>query len=72
MVHLTTYESFSYLQTLALISTESVRTSNFLALTPSLSFEVVKVRMHGTSNPPWGKSGEYCLGPVTVQTIDPP
>ena len=31
----------------------------------------VKVRMHGISRPPWGRSLEYLLPPVTRQEIEP-
>ena len=28
--------------------------------------------MHGSSSPPWGRSREYCRGPITSQVITPP
>ena len=41
-------------------------------LLSSASQIVLKVQQHGTPKPPWGKSAEYCLSPVTTHTISPP
>ena len=45
---------------------------NFLVLSLSAWLLVLKIYWHGTSKPPWGKSAEYCLDPVTTHTKDPP
>ena len=41
--------------------------SSIIALAFSLSVlpTVLKTYLHGISKPPWGKSSEYCLAPMT-------
>ena len=52
-------------------------TINYYSFKQCLSFWIslafnLKSRVHGISSPPWGRSAEYLLPPVTVQFIEPP